>query len=376
LKLSVIILNYNVRYFLEQAVRSVQQAIASLDAEIIVIDNNSADDSCEMMKQKFPEIMLIENAENVGFSKANNQAVARASGEYVCILNPDTAVPHSIFTNCFHYCSSLSDLGILGVRLMDGTGNYLPESKRNIPTPRSSFVKLLGFRKNKNGYYANYIAEDEVGEVAVLPGAFMLLKKSIYEEVGGFDEDYFMYGEDIDFSYKVLKAGYKNHFMGSDGILHYKGESPQNDTAYLDRFYGAMHIFYRKHFNSNFFTNTCVHLGLSLGKVIRKLMGKRSRNRASRPSEAVIITDNFNLLKNLSEKLEIPTKSASKAILNDKDFKNTLFVFDEEYMSYSQIFMVMNQLKNRGNQFRIRPSNCNFILGSDQSDEKGTVVVF
>lgn len=376
MKLSVIILNYNVRYFLEQAVRSVQQAITSLDAEIIVIDNNSADDSCQMMKEKFPAIRLIENNENVGFSKANNQAVAQAQGEYVCILNPDTAVPHTIFSNCLHYSSENPDLGILGVQLMDGTGNFLPESKRNVPTPWTSFVKLLGFRKNKNGYYANDIAESHTGEVAVLPGAFMFLKRSVYEEVGGFDEDYFMYGEDIDFSYKVLQAGYKNHYMGTDGILHYKGESPQNDSTYLDRFYGAMHIFYRKHFASNFLSDAGVHLGLSLSKLIRKLSGKRSRNKAILPSEAVIITDNFNLLKNLSEKLEIPAKSASKAILNDMDFKNTLFVFDEEYMSYNQIFMVMKRLKNRGNHFRIRPSGCNFMLGSDKSDEKGTVVVF
>ncbi|MBT8262245.1 MAG: glycosyltransferase family 2 protein [Bacteroidia bacterium] len=376
MKLSVIILNYNVRYFLEQAVRSVQQAISSIEAEIIVIDNNSSDNSCEMMKELFPNIRLIENSENVGFSKANNQAVAEASGEYVCILNPDTAVPHSIFSNCFQYISEYENLGILGVRLIDGTGNFLPESKRNIPTPKSALTKLLGRGEKSNGYYANNLGDTETGEVPILPGAFMMVKRSIFNEAGGFDEDYFMYGEDIDFSYKVLQAGYKNHYLGTDGILHYKGESPQNDSAYLDRFYGAMHIFYRKHFNSNFLVNIMAHTGLSLGKFFRKISLARAKVATSSPSEAFVITDNLNLLKSLSETLSFPLKSASKVILNDNDFKDTLFIFDEDYMSYSQIFLVMDRLKNRGNQFRIRPAGCNFMLGSDKSDEKGTVVVF
>lgn len=376
MKLSVIILNYNVRYFLEQAVRSVQQAISVMDAEIIVIDNASSDDSCAMMKELFPQIRLIENSENVGFSKANNQAVAEASGDYVCILNPDTAVPHNIFSNCFHHISEIKNLGILGVRLMDGTGNFLPESKRNIPTPKSAISKLLGARKKNNGYYANDLDDSDTGEAPILPGAFMLLKRSVFNEVGGFDEDYFMYGEDIDFSYKILQAGYKNYYLGTEGILHYKGESPQNDSAYLDRFYGAMHIFYRKHFKSNFFVNTAVHAGLRLSKIIRKISHSTTKTVTSLPSEAYVITDNLNLLKILSETLPFPLKSASKVILNDNDFKDTLFIFDEEYMSYSQIFLVMDRLKNRENQFRIRPTGCNFILGSDKSDEKGTVVVF
>jgi GT2 family glycosyltransferase len=347
-----------------------------MDAEIIVIDNNSKDESCAMMRELFPNIQLIENTENVGFSKANNQAVAVAQGEFICILNPDTAVPHSIFSNCFHHISELDNMGILGVRLMDGTGNFLPESKRNIPTPKAAILKLLGGDSKKNGYYANNIGDSEDGEVPVLPGAFMLMKRSVFKEAGGFDEDYFMYGEDIDLSYKVLKAGYTNYYMGTDGILHYKGESPQNDSAYLDRFYGAMHIFYRKHFNSNLISNILVHTGLSLSKALRKMSYGKTRMNASHPAEAFVITDNFGLLKRLSETLSIPLKSASKLILNDNDFKDTMFIFDEEYISYNQIFLVMDRLKNRGNQFRIRPAGCNFILGSDKSDEKGTVVVF
>ena len=230
MKLSVIILNYNVQYFLEQCILSVQRSLKSIDSEIIVIDNNSPDDSCAMVKAKFPEITLIENKENVGFSKANNQAVKIAKGEYVCILNPDTAVAEDTFVKALFYAESISNLGALGIYLMDGTGSYLPESKRNLPTPKASLLKLFGSGKS---YYANHIAPKGDGEVAVLVGAFMLLKRKVYNEVNGFDEDYFMYGEDIDFSYKITKAGYKNHYLGH-GLLSHKGLKFKIDK---DRFF-------------------------------------------------------------------------------------------------------------------------------------------
>lgn len=376
MKLSVIILNYNVRYFLEQAIRSVQQALYSIDGEIIVIDNNSEDDSCAMVREKFPKVTLIENSENLGYSKANNLAIAQSKGEYLCILNPDTAVPHTIFTECLKFASEHPKMGALGVRLMDGTGNFLPESKRNLPTPKASLLKLMGLAKRKNSYYANHITHSQVGETDVLPGAFLLLKRSIFDEIKGFDEDYFMYGEDIDFSYKLLKAGYQNYFYGKNGILHYKGESPQHDQEYLDRFYGAMRIFYKKHFHSNALTNMAVNFVIGLSRRLRKLKMKKRRTANQPAIEAIVITDNLNLLKRLSEIVPIPLKSASKQILNDNDFRDTLFVFDEDYMSYNQIFMVMDRLKNRNNTFRIRPSSCNFIIGSDKSDEKGSVMVF
>ena len=372
MKLSIIILNYNVRYFLEQCILSVQRSIKSIDAEIIVVDNNSPDDSCQMMKSKFPEITLIENKENVGFSTANNQAVKIAKGEYVCILNPDTAVAENTFIAALKYAESISDLGALGVYLMDGTGSFLPESKRNLPTPKVSMLKLVGLGKS---YYATQISEFNTGEVAVLVGAFMLLKRSIYNEVEGFDEDYFMYGEDIDFSYKITKAGYKNHYLGSTTILHYKGESTQKDAAYLDRFYGAMHIFYKKHFDTNRLFDLFVKVGVSAIKIIKK----PSRNQSQKLSEnriTYVLTENLIFLKKLSEKINSEIKPTSKTIFSDEILVNSIFIFDVDYMPYSQIFMVMEKLNGNGNTFRIRPSGCNFILGSDQSDQKGSVLVF
>ncbi|MBX2828908.1 MAG: glycosyltransferase family 2 protein [Flavobacteriaceae bacterium] len=374
MKLSVIILNYNVRYFLEQCLISVERSLKGIDAEIIVVDNNSEDDSCAMVKQKFPHILLLENKENVGFSKANNQGVAMAKGEYVCILNPDTVVAEHTFSSALQYAEKKDKLGALGIYLMDGTGNFLPESKRNVPTPKRSLLKMLRRTRGKNGYYANYLGEKEHGTIEVLVGAFMLMRRQVYEEVEGFDEDYFMYGEDIDLSYKLMKAGYENEYLGSLSMLHYKGESTQRDTAYLNRFYGAMRIFYRKHFRGNIFLNTAVKVGVQLAKFQRKLVERKKQIRPVQCKEVLVFTENIGLLQKISEHFDLPVKSASKMILERATFHNTLCVFDVAYMSYGQIFSVMELLKNKENSFRIKPPGCNFIIGSDRSDEKGGVL--
>ena len=373
MKLSVIILNYNVRYFLEQCILSVEDALTYMDGEIIVIDNNSQDDSCEMVKQRFPHIKLIQNKENVGFSKANNQAVAVATGEYLCILNPDTAVAESTFKTCVDYAEAIDNIGALGVYLMDGTGNFLPESKRNIPTPKVSFLKLIG---DVGNYYARHIPKDESGCVDVLVGAFMFMKRSVYNEVGGFDEDYFMYGEDIDLSYKIQKAGYQNHYLGSVSAMHYKGESTLKDRVYFDRFYSAMLIFYKKHFSQNSLSNFAVHVLTSLAKIVKGSSGKVKAIPRVKTEKAYVFTEDLTFYRRLSKKMEIELITASKLLFDDPALKNCLFIFDVTYISYSQIFSVMSKFKNRNNQFLIRPPYANFVIGSDKSDEKGSVVVF
>lgn len=326
-----------------------------------------------MVRSRFPEVILIENKENIGFSRANNQGVAKARGEYVCILNPDTAVAEDTFIKALTYAESLEDMGALGVQLIDGTGNFLPESKRNVPTPAISVSKLFGSKKTS--YYARQVQEDEKAPVDVLVGAFMLLKREVYEEIKGFDEDYFMYGEDIDLSYKILKAGYTNHYTGDLKMLHYKGESTRKDKAYMTRFYGAMRIFYRKHFASNVLSNTLVAIGVFFARLLRTSGGTK-RNPSAKPTKALILTENLTLLQRLSSKLEIPLTTISKAKLSEGMMKDTLFIFDVDYMPYAHIFKVMSDFRNHNNAFRIRPPGCSFILGSDHSDEKGSVVVF
>ena len=278
------------------------------------------------------------------------------------------------FSSALQYVEGKEKFGALGIYLMDGTGNYLPESKRNLPTPKRSLLKMLGRTNSKNGYYANYLEEKGIGKVDVLVGAFMLLRKKVYEEVGGFDEDYFMYGEDIDLSYKLQKAGYENQYLGSLSMLHYKGESTQKDTAYLKRFYGAMRIFYKKHFRRNFLLNTIVNVGVQFAKMTRNLRGSKRRTAPLKTEKVLVFTENIGLLKNISNHFDLPVKSASKMILESATFHNTLCIFDVEYISYGQIFSVMQLLKNKQNSFRIKPPGCNFIIGSDQSDEKGGVL--
>jgi GT2 family glycosyltransferase len=299
LKLSVIILNYNVRFFLEQCILSVQVGLKKIESEIIVVDNNSSDDSCQMVKELFPEITLLENKVNHGFSKANNQAVKIAKGAYVCILNPDTAVAEDTFIEALNYIKPIDNLGALGIYLMDGKGLFLPESKRNLPTPKASLLKLIGW---KTSYYATEIEPLESGQVPVLVGAFMLIKKTVYQEVGGFDEDYFMYGEDIDLSFKLTKAGYRNYYLGTTSILHYKGESTKKDKAYFDRFYGAMFIFYQKHFRTNIGFNTLVKMGVFFTKRIKKSSTIRE-DKINQIQKTYLLSKNLKLAEILSEKI-------------------------------------------------------------------------
>ncbi len=372
MKLSVVILNYNVCYFLEQCLRSVQLAIQDLDAEIIVIDNDSHDGSCEMVRTLFPTVTLLENKENVGFSRANNQAVAVAKGEYVCILNPDTAVAEDTFHRTLEYSEKVENIGAVGVYLMDGTGNFLPESKRNLPTPKVSVLKLAGFSQR---YYSRMEAT-ATGEVAVLVGAFMLLKRSVYNEVGGFDEDYFMYGEDIDLSYKISKAGYKNHYLGNTTVLHYKGESTMRDEKYFDRFYGAMQIFYRKHFNKNIIIEGSVSAGVALAKRAKRLSAQRKMARAPLIKNKLVLTENPQLVSDLNRSTKGKFERVPTDFFNPAQIENSLLVFDAEYLSFKGIFELMKQMKQRNNLFRIKPPQGNFIIGSDRSDEKGGVIVF
>ncbi|MEA1874911.1 MAG: glycosyltransferase [Bacteroidota bacterium] len=254
-QLSIIIVNYNVKHFLEQCLHSVKQAVNQIDAEIFVVDNNSVDGSCAMMREKFPEIHLIANKENLGFSKANNQAMHIATGEYMLLLNPDTIVEEDTFVKILSFMDENQDVGGLGVKMIDGKGEFLPESKRGLPTPKVAFYKISGlssiFRKSKRfgQYHLSYLDKDKIHEVDVLSGAFMFMRKSCLDKVGLLDEQFFMYGEDIDLSYRITKGGYKNIYFPKTRIIHYKGESTKKGSInYVRIFYQAMIIFANKHF--------------------------------------------------------------------------------------------------------------------------------
>ncbi|WP_299522756.1 glycosyltransferase family 2 protein [Winogradskyella sp.] len=365
MKLSVIILNYNVRYFLELCLSSVEAAVKDIQAEIIVVDNNSSDDSCNMVKQLFPSVQFIENPENYGFSKGNNIGALEAKGEFLCILNPDTVVAEDTFEKVLQFAESKTKVGIIGCQLIDGRGAFLPESKRQVPTPKVAFQKLIGRTKN---YYTNTLRPDEIGTTDVLVGAFMLIKRSVYNEVKGFDEDYFMYGEDIDLSYKMLKLGYSNYYFGETTIIHFKGESTLKDTIYAKRFYGAMEIFYKKHFSSSKIIASIVRSGL-------KLVSKRESVKVLMPIETennVVVASSIS--KELKSKLKRPIVFTKD--LNDIP-SNAQIVFDISYIDYKSIIGYMKQYKStKQNTYRILLKNSNFILGSDRSKSQGEVIHF
>ena len=256
MKLSIIIVNYNVKYFVEQCIHSIQKAVNGVTAEIFVVDNNSVDGSVRMIREKFPEVRLIENKDNKGFSRANNQAIRKAKGEYILILNPDTILEDDTLTKCVKFMDNHPDAGGLGVKMIDGKGKFLPESKRGLPSPSVAFFKMFGFSalfprsKLFNRYHLGYLDKDKTHEVDVLAGAFMMLRKSLLSKIGLLDEDFFMYGEDIDLSYRITAAGYKNYYFPGTRIIHYKGESTKKSSLnYVFMFYNAMIIFARKHFS-------------------------------------------------------------------------------------------------------------------------------
>jgi len=284
-KISIVIVNYNVKHFIEQCLHSVFKALKGIEAEVFVVDNNSVDGSVALIKEKFKQVILIENKVNAGFSKANNQAIRIAIGEYILLLNPDTVVQEDTFSKTIAFMDSNPDAGGLGVKMVDGKGNFLPESKRGLPTPEVAFYKIFGlsklFSKSKKfgRYHLTYLDKNKTHSIDVLSGAFMLLRKSVLDKIGLLDEDYFMYGEDIDLSYRIVLNGNKNYYFPDTTIIHYKGESTKKSSInYVFVFYRAMAIFARKHFSSNraklfsFLINFAIYLraGISISWRIAK----------------------------------------------------------------------------------------------------------
>ena len=375
MQLSVIILNYNVRYFLELCVLSVQKAIQNLDAEIIVIDNNSSDDSCTMMKQRFPNIKFIQNKENSGFPKGNNIGVAQAKGEYICILNPDTVVAEDTFEKILNskLITHNSQLGIIGCKLIDGTGNFLPESKRGIPTPWVAFTKIFGlyklFPKSSlfNKYYAQLLEENQTGKVDILVGAFMLMKRELYNELGGFDENCFMYADDIDLSYRALQNGKSNYYFAETTVIHYKGESTTRDQKYMKHFQEAMQFFYKKHFRKSIVFDWMMQIGSFIFSKIKK---NQQHNRVFYSDQTVIFSKELLTFPYVTETL---TYSKFEELKINPSFKYEL-VFDIQSFSFYEIINYMNTVRAINITFKMFLPESNFLIGSNNANDKGIII--
>lgn len=406
--LSIIIVNYNVRHFLEQCLNSVLKASENTRCEIFIVDNNSTDGSCQMISGKFPGLKLIRNTENNGFSAANNQAIRQATGRFILLLNPDTLIEEETITRCLAFMDKHNDCGALGVRMINGNGKLLPESKRAIPTPGTAFFKMSGlsflFPHSKlfNRYYLGHLDSSAISETEIISGAFMFIRKEVLEKTGLLDETFFMYGEDIDLSYRILKAGYKNYYFPEARIIHYKGESTsKSNINYVVQFYKAMLIFAKKHFSDDqnksflFVINVAVYfwgfiavLKNFLLKILiplyRLLMDVPLKNPFKKTIRSVIIGNeeamrNIKMLfEDLSIQSNIVGRVSIKPANNETDTLGSLdkirkiikdnrineVIFSGRELTVSQLISSMHLVSEFNVRIRISPPGENLVIGS------------
>jgi GT2 family glycosyltransferase len=324
MKLSIVIVNYNVKYFLEQCLDSALSAAKNMDAEILVVDNCSSDGSLEYLIPKFPHVKFVENEENTGFSRANNKMIRESQGEYVLLLNPDTVIGESCLNHVCRFMDTHPDCGALGVKMLNGFGEFLPESKRGFPSPWNSFAKMSGLAKlfpmskTFGGYHLRYFDENEIHQVDVLAGAFMLLRREALQKSGLLDETFFMYGEDIDLSYRINRTGYANYYF-PEPIIHYKGESTKKDLKYVKHFYEAMLIFFNKHYpESN-----------GLFKILIRM--------------AIVCSGSLVALQKIFR--------MNKPNINSSNIKT--YTFNKDEISYDQLIREMNEFSGEKTLFKI-----------------------
>lgn len=382
MQLSVIILNYNVKHFLETCIKSVQKALQNIEGEIIVVDNASTDGSKEVMEHLFPEIRYFYQTVNSGFPKGNNIGVNSAKGTFICILNPDTIVSEDSFEILLRQYELLDNPGILGPHLVDGTGNFLPESKRGIPKPWVAFTKVFSLHKlfpNSilfNQYYAQHIKENEIGKTDILVGAFMLMRREIYLKVGGFDEGCFMYSDDIDLSYLILKEKKNNYYVPTTSIIHFKGESTLKDGLYMKRFKEAMQFFYKKHFKTSYFFDAMMKAGIYLFAFKKK---SENAKKDIQPDYYILVSHNADLYQKLKYLLHKPIDCVHYLqdieILN-KSSKNIEILIDNDAVSFKEYITFIQKNSNSNKTFKIKPEKADFFLGSNDKNNKGSILSF
>lgn len=376
-KLSVVIVNYNVKYLLEQCLYSVRAATVGMDREIFVVDNNSTDGSVEYLRPLFPDVIFIANDDNPGFAKANNQAIRQAKGEYILILNPDTVVGEESLRTLCYFMDEHPKAGAVGVKMLNANGVFLPESKRAFPTPWVSFCKLFGlarlFPRSRTfaRYSLPYLSPEKQHKVDVLAGAFILARQEALKQSGLFDEAFFMYGEDIDLSYRIKLAGYENYYL-PERILHYKGESTKHsDMKYIKAFYGAMLIFYKKYYpRSGWLMSGLIKAGVGMMVFAGSLFGsskdKTKKRKAIKHRRLLILCheDDFPAIKNVAVKKmpdlehvnlwDLDTERAMDAINRRNQMKEfTDYVFCAPDIRYEQMLLFMDKLPNKQAVFHI-----------------------
>ncbi|TSA42568.1 MAG: glycosyltransferase family 2 protein [Chitinophagaceae bacterium] len=386
MRLSVIIVNYNVKYFLEQCLCSVQKACTGINAEVWVVDNASADGSEAYFKDRFPAVQFIWNKENQGFAKANNLALAKATGDFILFLNPDTLLPEDCFKKCIGFLDSKNCNGALGIRMVDGAGNFLKESKRGFPTAMTAFYKLSGlaslfprstvFAK----YYLGNLSEKENHEVDVLAGAFMMVPRKVLEQTGGFDERFFMYGEDVDLSYRIQQAGYKNYYFSESSILHFKGESSnKHSLKQLIVFYKAMLLFVKKYQRGlgdklfGLFLQVAIYLRIIVAVILLPFQFLNKRNGYYEP--LLLIGAQIETAALLSQLYDNNNKTAVQANMHQLvdqliKYPKAEIVFCEGVLSFREIINSIQAIP-KGARFRFHAEGTGSVVGSESKDQKG-----
>ena len=395
LKLSVIIVNYNVKYYLDQCIRSVLRAFEEMNtpAEIIVVDNHSADGSVDYLEQRYPQklfpmVRFVRSAHNLGFARANNIAIRQSRGEYVLLLNPDTIVGEDALKASVDFMDVHEDAGAVGVRMLGAQGRRAMESRRGLPTPMVSFFKMLGFcnrwphHRLFGKYYMGYLPWDEPSQIEVVSGAYCMLRRKALDEVGLLDEDFFMYGEDIDLSYRVLKGGYHNYYLPVD-ILHYKGESTQKSSfRYVHVFYEAMLIFFRKHYSGMTFLLSLPIKTAIYAKALMALVGMLSERMrkslgffapSAEGAQHYVFVGSLEMqdaCRDIARRLGLDAEFHDSEVQEDKsevtwsEKNDNVLVLDADSMSYADMLKRMSRLSDM---------NVNVTLGT-YSKEIGKII--
>jgi GT2 family glycosyltransferase len=396
LQLSVIIVNYNVKHFLEQCLQSVLLAGKNIAIEIFVVDNSSTDGSAAHLPPLFPQVNFMWLDKNVGFAKANNIGVAQAKGEYILFLNPDTIIAEESLEAILSFIKTNENIGAVGVKMIDGSGQFLKESKRAFPSPSTSLFKIMGlaklFPRSKTfaKYHLGHLSNNENHEVDVLAGAFMLIPKKVIDKVGSFDEAFFMYGEDVDLSYRIQKAGYKNYYFAQTTIIHFKGESTKKGSLnYVRLFYKAMNLFVHKHYKGSsasifvFLINAGINLRAALS-VFSNLF-KTTKPNSLKQQNNIIVSDELQYGKAIKI-LEANNEAAlGRVAIFSNDNKNTIgkietieslinnntaVIFCQNHLSVSKIIELTQSLPKEVVK-RFHLENTNSIVSSHSKDNRG-----
>lgn len=378
IELSVIIVSYNVEHFLHLCLESVYAATKNICAEVIVIDNASSDKSVDMVNKKFPSTRVIANVDNLGFGKANNQAAKLAKGRFLCILNPDTVVSQNTFEQFITLHESNPNLGISGPQLTDGTGQFLLESKRGLPSIRAVLTKSLGLFKLSPSLFGQYynlrLPQNESGKTDVLVGAFMFMRKHLYEQLDGFDENFFMYGEDIDISFRSLKLGMTNFYLSNTNVIHFKGESTPKNKAYEKRFFNAMSYYYKKNFSHNSLLNFVFLIGSYVFSKFKRIMSsRRDEIKPVHVNDWILLSANPALYKFVKANI-FPSMKQCQSLLEVLQVETkglTGIVFDMRSIQWYEVISFM-QLHQARYIYKFISADNKLIIGSSDVLSRGS----